>query len=309
MPAQDPTYLGLLTEIEPAVGRLVDRHASIAKEWFPHDFVPYSRGRDFASEPWAPEHAKLSATAQIAFEVNLLTEDNLPSYHRLIYQMFDKGLGAWRAWVHRWTAEEGRHALVIRDYLMVTRNVDPIALERGRMQTMSRGYERPSCPLRGLAYTALQELATRVSHLNTGKAAGDPVAERLMARVAQDENLHMIFYRDALALAIEVDPSAVVCAITAEVLGFQMPGAGITGFGHKALVMAASGIYNMRIHHDEIVTPLLRFWKVFELTGLDAEAEAARDKLASFVRRLDRAATKLDDRARVALAASTAAAA
>lgn len=296
----DPTYLGLLTEIEPEVAHLVDRHHALAKEWFPHDYVPYHLGRDFAREPWAPDQAKLSASAQIAFEVNLLTEDNLPSYHRLIYQMFDKGLGAWRAWVHRWTAEEGRHALVIRDYLMVTRNIDPIALERGRMQTMTRGYERPACPLRGLAYTALQELATRVSHLNTGKATGDPVAERLMTRVAQDENLHMVFYRDALAIALEVDPSAVVRAITDEVLGFRMPGAGIDGFAHKANVMAATGIYDMRIHHDEIVAPLLRYWKVFERTGLDAEAEVARDKLASFVRRLDRAATKLDARARAA---------
>ena len=301
--ATDPTHLGLLLEIEPAVAKLVDRHHGLAKEWFPHDYVPYSRGRDFEEDPWRPEHASLSSTAQIAFEVNLLTEDNLPSYHRLIDEMFTKGDGAWRAWVHRWTAEEGRHALVIRDYLMVTRNIDPVALERGRMQTMSRGYERPACPIRGLAYTAFQELATRVSHLNTGKLSGDPIAERLMTRVAQDENLHMVFYRDALGLMFEVDPSAVMLAICAEVHGFQMPGAGISGFAHKAQVMAAAGVYNARIHHDEIITPLLRFWKVWDRTGLSAEAEAAREKLASFVARLDRTATKLDDRARALYAA------
>ena len=48
--------------------------------------------------------------AQIAFEVNLLTEDNLPSYHREIADAFGRD-GAWGTWVHRWTAEEGRHAL------------------------------------------------------------------------------------------------------------------------------------------------------------------------------------------------------
>ncbi len=297
----DTNYVGLLTEIEPQIAKLVDRHTSLAKAWFPHDYIPYSKGRDFDRDPWAPAQATLSEASQVAFHVNLLTEDNLPSYHRLIHAMFDKGDGAWRHWIHQWTAEEGRHAIVIRDYLMVTRNIDPIALERGRMQTMTRGYERPDCPLRGLAYTSFQELATRVSHLNTGKSSGDPVAERLMTRVAQDENLHMVFYRDALGIAFEVDPSAVMKAIVAEVIGFQMPGAGISGFGHMANIMAANGIYNMRIHHDEIVAPLLRFWKVYDRTGLDDEAQAARDKLASFVARLDRAATKLDERARLAL--------
>ena len=296
LPELATAQLGLLTDLEPAVAKLVDRHMGLAKEWFPHEYIPYSRGRDFTDEPWAPEQAQLSEAARTAFEVNLLTEDNLPSYHRLIYAMFHDGNGAWRAWIDQWTAEEGRHAIVIRDYLIVTRNIDPVGLERGRMQTMAHGYERTSCPIHGLAYTSFQELATRVSHLNTGKAAGDPVAERLMARVAQDENLHMVFYRDALALAFEADPSTVMRAIVDEVLGFRMPGAGISGFTRKAAVMANSGIYDLRIHHDEIVMPLLRFWKVFERTGRDAEAELARDRLAEFVAKLDRTAQRLTER-------------
>jgi acyl-[acyl-carrier-protein] desaturase len=38
-----------------------------------------------------------------------------------------RGVGAHS--IGRWTAEEGRHAIVLRDYLTVTRNVDPVALE------------------------------------------------------------------------------------------------------------------------------------------------------------------------------------
>jgi acyl-[acyl-carrier protein] desaturase len=295
--------VGLLVELEPEVGKLIDRHFAVAKEWFPHDYVPYQRGRDFVAEPWAPEHAQISPVAQTAFEVNLLTEDNLPSYHRLISAMFEKGDGAWRTWIHQWTAEEGRHAIVIRDYLMVTRNIDPVRLERQRMKTMARGYDRPTGAIRGLAYTALQELATRVSHINTGKLAGDPIAEKVMTRVAADENLHAVFYRDALALALELQPSAVIKAITAEVVGFRMPGAGIAGFARKAAVIAKAGIYDLRIHHDEIVVPLLRFWKVFDRTGLDADAERARDELAVFLGKLDHAAGQATER-RAAAAAS-----
>ena len=287
----------LLTEIEPAIGKLIDRHIAVAKEWFPHDFIPYSQGRDFDKEPWTPDQARLTGVAQTAFEVNLLTEDNLPSYHYLIRAIFEKGDGAWKNWVHRWTAEEGRHAIVIRDYLIVTRNIDPILLERGRMQNMQLGYDRPSMgALRGLAYTSFQELATRVSHQNTGRFSADPVADKIMVRVAQDENLHMVFYRDALQAAMELAPSAVVKAIAEEVMNFAMPGAGISGFVRKAAKMADAGIYDLRIHHDDIIWPLLRYWKVFERTDLDAEAEQARETLAQFLSKLDASAKKFEDR-------------
>ncbi len=290
------TEARLLAEIEPAVAKLVDRHLSVAKEWFPHDFIPYSQGRDFDKEPWTPDQPRLTGIAQTAFEVNLLTEDNLPSYHYLIRSIFEKGDGAWKFWIHRWTAEEGRHAIVIRDYLVVTRNIDPVMLERGRMQNMQLGYGRPMTMLRGLAYTSFQELATRVSHQNTGKFSADPVADRIMSRVAQDENLHMVFYRDALSAAFEVDASAVTKAIAEEVLTFEMPGAGITGFVRKAAKMADAGIYDLRIHHDDILWPLLRHWRVFERTDLDPEAEHARDNLARFLGKLDASAKKFEER-------------
>jgi acyl-[acyl-carrier-protein] desaturase len=292
----DRTEAQLLAEIEPAVAKLVERHLAVAKEWFPHDYIPYSLGRDFDKEPWTPDQPRLTGVAQTAFEVNLLTEDNLPSYHYLIRAIFEKGDGAWKFWVGRWTAEEGRHAIVIRDYLVVTRNIDPVMLERGRMQTMQLGYERPMKVLRGLAYTSFQELATRVSHQNTGRYSQDPVADKIMLRVAQDENLHMVFYRDALAAAFEVDPSAVVKAITEEVLTFEMPGAGINGFVRKAAKMADAGIYDLRIHHDEILWPLLRYWRVFERKDLDPEAEHAREQLARFLGKLDASAKKFEER-------------
>lgn len=48
--------------------------------------------------------------------------------------------------MHRWRAEEGRHAIALRDYLVVTRNIDPVSLGRGRMQTTLAGYDRPMRP-------------------------------------------------------------------------------------------------------------------------------------------------------------------
>jgi acyl-[acyl-carrier-protein] desaturase len=118
----------LLAELEPVAERLLDRHLSMAKEWLPHEYVPWSLGRDFDTDPWTPDQPRLTGVAQAAFEVNLLTEDDLPSYHHQLLASFGRD-GAWNTWSHRWTAEEGRRAVVLRDYLLVTRNIDPVALE------------------------------------------------------------------------------------------------------------------------------------------------------------------------------------
>lgn len=287
----------LLLELEPEAGRLFDRHAKVAQEWFPHDYIPYRLGRDFDKEPWTPDQPRLTGVAQTAFEIGLLTEDNLPSYHRLIHGMFGQGDGAWISWVGQWTAEEGRHAIVLRDYLTVTRNIDPIALERGRMAQLQKGYEHDAPDtLHGLAYVTFQELATRIAHRNTGRYSDDPVADKIMIRIAADENLHMVFYRDILAAAIKLEPSAAVRAIVDEVLAFQMPGAGIPNFVRKAATIAKAGIYDLRVHRDEVLLPVIKHWGIFELPDLDAAAEAARTRLAKHLDDLEQAARKFEAR-------------
>jgi acyl-[acyl-carrier-protein] desaturase len=293
--AYDP--VSLLVELEPEAARLLDRHARVAREWFPHEYIPYRLGRDFDSDPWTPDQPRLDGVARIAFEVNLLTEDNLPSYHRLIHGMFGGGDGAWIAWVGRWTAEEGRHAIVLRDYLTVTRNLDPVALERGRMRQLETGYDRESVdPLRGLAYVAFQEVATRIAHRRTGRFSRDLVADRIMDRIAADENLHAVFYRDILSAAFDVQPSATTEAVVAEVLAFDMPGTAIPGYLRKAAQMARAGIYDLRIHHDEVLWPMLRHWRVFERDGLAPSAEVARARLHAYLTALDATARRFEER-------------
>jgi acyl-[acyl-carrier-protein] desaturase len=285
----------LLKELEPTVADNVDRHLAAAQEWMPHEYVPWSDGRNYAlldGEPWSLEQSTLSATARTALEVNLLTEDNLPSYHREVDRAFGRE-NAWGFWVNRWTAEEGRHAFCIRDYLLVTRGVDPEELERARMETMQVGFTSNDKPLLHVcAYVSFQELATRVSHRNTGKVTEDPVAEKLLTRVAKDENLHMIFYRNIVEAALQLAPGPTMRAITDEVIDFQMPGAVIPGFARKAVQMARAGIYDLRIHHDDIVMPLVRQWRLFELEGLDEEGERARQELAAALSELDTQATR-----------------
>jgi acyl-[acyl-carrier-protein] desaturase len=293
MPKLEASWL--LAELESTVTQNLDRHLGTAKEWMPHEFVPWSQGRDFADlggEPWSVEQSTLSPIARTALEVNLLTEDNLPSYHREVERAFGRD-SAWGTWVNRWTAEEGRHAICIRDYLLVTRGVDPAELERARMQTMETGFDSGDKPLLHVcAYVSFQELATRISHRNTGRYTEDPIAEQLLARVAMDENLHMIFYRNVVSAALELAPNETMRAITDEVVGFEMPGSIIPGFARKAVQIAKAGIYDLRIHHDDVVMPLVRQWGVLDLEGLDADGERARHELADFLDALDAQATR-----------------
>lgn len=291
----------LLYALEEVVERELNRHLSVAKEWMPHEYVPWSEGRDFdgplGGEAWAPEQSKVTDIGRIALVVNLLTEDNLPSYHHEIASLFGRD-GAWGTWVHRWTAEEGRHGIVMRDYLLTTRAVDPVQLERFRMEHMSAGFESDNrhSMLHSVAYVAFQELATRISHRNTGHQSGDPLCDRMLARIATDENLHMVFYRNLLRAAFELAPDQTMAAVRDVVVQFRMPGHGMPGFERAAAQMAIGGIYNLRIHHDDVIQPVLRYLRVLDIEGLGPEGLRAQEELGMYLAGLNAEATKLDER-------------
>ena len=288
----------LLTELEPVAARLLDSHLAAAKEWFPHEYVPWSRGRDF--EPgvdWDPNEVELDPAVRSSLFVNLLTEDNLPYYFRTIESTFGRD-GAWGTWVRRWTAEEGRHSIVMRDYMTVTRVLDPVELERARMTQVCGGeVPEPDTAVDGIVYVTLQELATRIAHHNTGKLLEDRTGYEIMKRVAADENRHHLFYRDLATAAFELDPSAMVCAVERQVRDFEMPGTGIPNFESHAHAIARAGIYDFAVHHDSVLAPVIvRHWDVEHLEGLNDEAEAARDRLFTRMARIARAGRRFASR-------------
>ncbi|OZC73689.1 acyl-ACP desaturase, partial [Rhodococcus sp. 06-469-3-2] len=262
---------------------------------------PWDEGRNFAAlggQDYDPEQSKLSDVAQAAMITNLLTEDNLPSYHREIAENFSQD-GAWGTWVGRWTAEENRHGIVMRDYLVVTRGVDPVALEEARMIHMTNGYASPAGAgvglLHSVAYVTFQELATRVSHRNTGKVCDDPIADRMLQRIAADENLHMIFYRNITGAAMDIAPDQTLQAVSDIVMNFVMPGAGMPNFRRNGVLMAKHGIYDLRQHLEDVVWPVLRKWSVFERNDFTGRGENKREELAAFLEDLERQATKFEE--------------
>jgi len=294
----NPVDVQLLESLESTAENLFERHLATAVEWFPHNFVPWGAAQDFdADYEWSPEEANVPAAVRSALFVNTLTEDNLPYYFRDIERMFGRE-GIWGEWVRRWTAEEGRHGLVLNAYLLATRSIDPVELERGRMAQVQGGQvPEPPTVAEGLAYVSLQELATRISHFNTGNQLDDPAGRTMLRRIAADENLHFLFYRDAMTAVIEADPSAGVLAIEKQVSEFSMPGVGIPGFNEHAKAIADAGIYDFQIHHDKILQPvILRDWAIESLEGLTAEAEEARVRLINKIERIGRVGRRFASR-------------
>ena len=90
--------------------------------------------------------------------------------------------------------------------------------------------------------------------------------------------------------AFELDPSGMVLAVEHEVRTFEMPGTGIIDFAHHAKAIARAGIYDFRIHYEQILLPVvLRHWNLEALTGLTPDAERARDATLARIERIAQA--------------------
>ena len=271
--------LELVAAVEPTVERLMAEHRQRREHWYAHEYVPWEQGRSYATEPWEESQASLAPEVRTSLVLNLLTEDNLPYYHAEIASHMPAG-SALERWTHLWTAEEAQHSIALRSYLLTSRNCDPKALEDDRLVTMEEGHHTGRSDLPALfVYTSAQELATRVSHRNAGVLADDEVAYKIMARIAADENHHFLFYRGVAAALLEQEPATMLEAIHRVFTNFAMPGTVIPGFVRRAVEMAKAGVYNLRIHHDKVLLPLLRDWGIEQLTGLNARAQELQEKV------------------------------
>ncbi len=91
-----------------------------------------------------------------------------------------------------------------------------------------------------------------------------------------------------------LDPSSMVLAMEVQVRDFEMPGAGVEGFRDIAKAIARAGIYDLAIHHDQILVPvIMRHWRLESLEGLTPEAEQARERLVARIEKIGRVGHRL----------------
>ena len=76
-------------------------------------------------------------------------------------------------------------------------------------------------------------------------------------------------------------PGLVLGAIHRVLADFRMPGTGIPNFNRRAVAIARAGIYNLRIHAEQVVLPLLRHWRIDALDGLDVRASELQENICA----------------------------
>ena len=289
----------LLTEIVPDVERLYNRHLEAPRLWMPHEQIDWGQGENYGDHPWSESDYPLAEGVRSSIYVNLLTEDNLPYYTHSILAHAPKGHPI-LDWNHQWTMEENRHSMVMRDWVHISRCIDPTLLEEGRRVQMKKAeVPEPESFADLICYVSFQERATQIAHRNTGAhlPKDDKMGRNVLALVAGDETKHYLFYRDLAMAAFAIDPSAMMIAVAKQVGSFAMPGTGIPSFTRHAVRIAREGIYGLGQFLRDVLEPVLTVWDVNHLANLSAEAEKARTDLAGVVEKITASVEKLAQKA------------
>ena len=295
-----PDQIEVLRHLEPLVREQIELHKDSRKLWFPNDLVPADEqaGEEAEAELMRTREAArgLPDTVRIALALNLLTEEGLPHFHRLI-ALYMGNDSPWSTWNNLWTAEEDRHGCAMRDYVREARIFSMGALERLQFQYINAGFEPEweNDPYRLLAYTSLQEKATQVSHSNTGRLCGqyEPRIQRVLAHISADESRHYAFYRAGFAGVLKLDVNRALSSLLKVATGFAMPGHAIAGFDDMSEVLRRANICGTRQYH-KIVEELLEFWNIGALTGLSDLGRQCQEKLMKLPARLARLADYAD---------------
>ena len=233
----------------PWSGACSSATSATAKEWFPHELVPWSRGRDFdAGEEWDPDDSAITlddGRAQRAVREPPHRGQPpvlLPRHRRRCSAATARGASGPGGGPPRRAATRSSSATTSRS----RRAIDPVALERGRMARSSkgevpgrrRGRSTASSTSRCRSSPPASRTATPASCSTTRSATRSWPVSR------PTRTCHHLFYRDLASAALEIDPSAMVIAIEHQVRTFEMPGTGIPDFDAHAQRIARAGIYD-----------------------------------------------------------------
>jgi acyl-[acyl-carrier-protein] desaturase len=242
-----PVANALTLDLEPVVAQNLDRHLQSEQLWYAHDFVPFDKGENFAflgGTDWDSSQTTLPRPVTDALEILLITKDNLAGYHRELVEHFileDK----WGRWIGRWTAEEHLHAVALRNYLVVTREIDPSANEDVRVEHVMKGYRADTyTQLETLAFMAMFERAHAVFCRNLASRIDDGTLNALVGRIAKDEERHEEFFANLVAHCLTTQRDETVAAIAKRAAQLQPIGADIDAYEGKVAAVAAAGIFD-----------------------------------------------------------------
>lgn len=245
--AQKPVPNALTLELEPVVNAELRRHLDTEDLWYAHDYVPFDQGENFAflgGKDWDPSQVTLPKNVTDALEILLITKDNLAGYHRELVEHFileEK----WGRFLGRWTAEEHLHAVALRNYLVVTREIDPTANEDVRVEHVMKGYRADTySQIETLVFMAFFERSHAVYCRNLQAEVAEPVLKAMMGRIAADEERHEEFFANLVTHLLGTHRDETVGAIAARAAELDVIGADIDAYQDKVALVAETGIFD-----------------------------------------------------------------
>ena len=270
--------------------------------WFPSEILDAAPDTD-------PDHhirelrkraEGISAPARVALALNLLTEEGLPHFHRLL-AVYLGNESHWQHWTNLWTAEEDRHGLILHDYTRDAQVFDRVVIEKMQFDYLRAGFAPgwDRDPYRVFVYTSLQERATQISHANTGKLASEcePMIGVVLANVAKEEARHYTFYRSVFREVLKRDPNQALESAAKIMPAIDMPGVNMPHFRELADVVRRAGIYGPR-DYLKIVEEQIKFWAIDAVDGLNEMGKKAQEKIMAVPARLERVADMMETRSR-----------
>ncbi|MBD0862039.1 acyl-ACP desaturase [Gordonia sp. zg691] len=281
----------LIIALEKALPEIAEEHNAAASPWNPHDWVPWDDGRNFAflgGDDFDPSQATLSDEARAGLLALLLTKDNLPSYHRVLAKHFP-AFSDWRQLVGVWTAEDNRHAIVLRDYLVVRRAIDPVDAEERRRIHVTKGYRQTTeqvevlGPLDVLALMAVHENQCVQFIKRLSAVAGDDVLVEILSKISADDQQQASTFGAFLNAGIIADQDATVVAIDAALAVGRAEAIGhdVDDFDAERALIAD---YENEETWAAIAATLADAVKLDSIAGLGEEAEAARQRILARAR-------------------------
>src|SRR5688572_25987257 len=305
MHTQDTEMLAkveVLADLEPVVHELMEAHEAKRILWFPSELLapPPDTDPDKHVRELRGRADGITLPARVALALNLLTEEGLPHFHRLLAVYLGND-SFWSKWTNLWTAEEDRHGAVLHDYARDSQILDNPVLERMQFEYLRAGFEPAwdKDPYRVFVYTTLQERATQVSHANTGKLASEyePTIGVVLANVAKEEARHYAFYREIFKHVLQRDPNRGLVAAALVMPAIDMPGFTMPHFREMADVIRRAGIYGPR-DYLKIVQEQIRYWAIDTIEGLNEAGSRAQEKILGIPARLERIADAMESRQR-----------
>lgn len=292
----------VLASLEHKVKEWIDQHLEKRKLWFSSDYLPADeKNTDDNEKAILKLRERVRAikdSARVAIGLNLITEEGLPHFHRLLAKYLgDESF--WSKWNNMWTAEEDRHGGVLRDYARDSRLFNFGRLEQMQYAYLEKGFspDWDKDPYRVFVYTTLQERATQFSHRNTGNFIGDeePLIKGILGSIAADEAKHFNFYRNVFKSILDIDPNRALESALTIMPAIDMPGISMPNFREMADVIRREGIYGPR-DYKKIVEEAIDFWKIELIEGLNEAGRKAQEKIIEIPKRLEKVAQYIEQR-------------